>query len=71
MSNPEYVVVVPAYGRDYKTKKEVLADWLDHKDFKIEDMFHGYGRKVNIDDKPANWILEVRYDRLRKVMLIA
>ena len=30
------VVLIPAYGRSYTTKKAVLADWLAGKDFKIE-----------------------------------
>lgn len=30
------VVLIPAYGRSYSTKKAVLADWLAGKDFKIE-----------------------------------
>lgn len=30
------VVLIPAYGRSYFSKKAVLADWLAGKDFKIE-----------------------------------
>ena len=25
----------PAYGRDYKSKAAVLADWNDNKDFRV------------------------------------
>jgi hypothetical protein len=27
---------VPAYGRSYKTNEDLITDWLDGKDFKIE-----------------------------------
>ena len=27
--------LVPAYGRDYKSKAAVLADWNDNKNFRI------------------------------------
>lgn len=30
------VVLIPAYGRSYTTKKAVLSDWLAGKGFKIE-----------------------------------
>jgi len=59
-----YVVAWPAYGRDYTSKKAVLADWKAGKDFRTDE---GY---VNINDKPANVTLEVRYKRLTMAMLI-
>lgn len=31
----EYIEVLPAYGRDYKNKKEIEADLLDGKDFQL------------------------------------
>ena len=31
------VVLLPAYGRKYKTKHEAIADWKSGKDFKIVD----------------------------------
>ena len=64
----EYVSAVPAYGRDYKSKKEVLVDWQAGKDFLIQDMFRsGY---INKNDKPANLVLNVRYKRLTMVCVI-
>ena len=30
------VVLLPAYGRSYTTKKAVMSDWLAGKDFRIE-----------------------------------
>ena len=63
-----YLSAVPAYGRDYKSKKEVLADWNDGKDFLIQDMFHsGY---INKADKPANVTLNIRYKKLTQICVV-
>jgi hypothetical protein len=59
-----FIVAVPAYGRDYTTKEEVLADWADDKDFKIifksED---GGGRYFNRQDMQnlKDTVVEVWY----------
>ena len=64
-----YIVVVPAYGRSYNSKAEVLADWDSLKDFLVQDMFHsGY---INKGDKPTHVSLQVRYGKGNtKVMVI-
>jgi uncharacterized protein YueI len=31
----EYIEVIPAYGRDYKNKKEIEADLLTDRDFQL------------------------------------
>jgi hypothetical protein len=64
----DYLSVVPAYGRDYKSKRAVMADWNDGKDFYVADFRRG--GYININDKPEGVILQVRYDKNRKVMLI-
>ena len=54
------MTVLPAYGRDYKNKDAVLADWLAGKDFKCALT----GQYLSIrDNVPGVWI---RYDKLRK-----
>ena len=56
---------VPAYGRDYKSKAAVLADWKAGKDFK-SDM--GY---LNIHDaKDITSEIWVRYDNQRKLIRV-
>ena len=63
-----YVSAVPAYGRDYTSKKAVLADWNSGKDFRIENMqLSGY---VNKDDKPADMQLNIRYKNLTQIAVI-
>lgn len=64
----DYVSAVPAYGRDYKSKKAVMDDWNAGKDFLVQDMRRsGY---INKDDKPANVILNVRYKNLTQICVI-
>lgn len=66
-----YLTVVPAYGRDYRTKREVTEAWATGKDFRISDMSSpDDGRYVSIRDCPSNTRIRVRYDKLRKVTVI-
>lgn len=63
-----YVSVIPAYGRDYKSKKAVLEDWNANKDFLIQDMeYSGY---ISKSDKPAHFILNIRYNKLQHICVI-
>lgn len=64
----QYISAIPAYGRDYKSKKEVLADWAAGKDFLVQDMMRsGY---INKDDKPANVELHIRYKKMTQIAVI-
>ena len=63
-----YMSAVPAYGRDYKSKKEVLAAWNDGKDFLVQDMFSG--GYINKNDKPACVTLNIRYKNLTQICVI-
>ena len=65
---PRYLSAIPAYGRDYKSKREVLADWNDGKDFLVVDMVEsGY---ISKNDKPADVVLQVRYKKQTMVCVI-
>jgi len=47
----KWLILVPAYGRDYRTPREVLTDWNRDKDFRIQDVSNPYnGRMVNRQD---------------------
>ena len=60
------MLVVPAYGRDYKSAKAAKADWKAGKDFIINDFFSHYdGKPCSIRDTKDQ--VMIRYDRLRKV----
>jgi hypothetical protein len=46
-----YIECIPAYGRDYKSKKEVQTAWDNNHDFMIVSMDHPHrGRYVNKQD---------------------
>ena len=69
---PTHLIALPAYGRDYATEEEVIADWEDHKDFQLEmPLFpHIDRRYINKGDKPSNSRLNIRYARATKVLVI-
>lgn len=59
----QWVEVVPAYGRDYTSQKQIQADWDANKDFKITT-----GGYVNKSDAQRFGLkVIVRYAQLRKV----
>ena len=66
------MTLVPAYGRDYKSKKEVLVDWNEGKDFIIQDMSAGKddGRYINRHDSPKI-SHNIRFKRNMSVCVIA
>lgn len=55
------LLVVPAYGRDYKSKSAIEADLVADKDFRISDMSAGRddGRYVNLSQ-----LVEGQYDEV-------
>ena len=63
--------LVPAYGRDYKSKSALLADWLLGKDFQL--VYSGQYTSVRdiqvIRDRGIS-SLNIRYDNMRKKLII-
>ena len=57
--------LTPAYGRDYKSKKEVLKDFLDGKDFIYNDPFRQCYCSIR-DFKPGD-VVNLRYHKLTRV----
>lgn len=68
----QYITVAPAYGRDYKSKKEVIQAWNDGLDFQIVDMFHGNGKYISKRDVIENpdLVINVRYKRQTMVAVM-
>lgn len=65
-----HITLIPTQFRQYKSAKAVRADWDANKDFRIADMFHpDNGRVINKQDA-AGLTLNIRYDGLRKVVVI-
>lgn len=65
------LTLVPAYNRDYKSGKEVQADWDAGKDFRINDMMHpNDGAYINKEDAPKSANLNIRYKNLTQIKVI-
>ena len=63
-----YLGVSPAYGKDYKTKKELMEGYAAGHDFQIHDMNHPeYGRYININDHPVGTTFMVRHNKQMRV----
>ena len=63
--------LVPAYGRDYAKKNDVLEAYNANKDFKICDMSNRYdGAYVNKKQLNDYKFITIRYGKLRKVVVI-
>ncbi len=67
-----YLTLTPAYGRDYKSRAAVQADWQAGKDFIIANLFHRYdGKPINKEQADAEGItVNIRYRQLRQIMVI-
>lgn len=64
-----YNTVTPAYGKDYKSQKEVKEAWARGDDFK--DARTGLYMSIrDVANEPADVHIEVRYANLRKVVIV-
>lgn len=59
----------PAYGRDYKSKKEVFEAFDSNKDFLTP--FGQYTTKAELakDKSYESNVIQIRYDKLRKTVI--
>lgn len=68
----QYITVVPAYGRDYKSKAAIMADWKEGKDFQIATFGPDDGRYCSSRDTfPAGTVIMGRYKRLEQITKLA
>jgi hypothetical protein len=66
-----YLSAIPAYGRDYTSKKAVLADWEAGLDFYVVPQIPApRGGYVNKDGLPEGTVLNIRYRRLTQICVI-
>ena len=63
-----YLTLLPAYGRDYKTKKAIIEHLNDDRDFlestSLKPINKQQFKELNISS------FNVRYDQLRKIINI-
>jgi hypothetical protein len=65
------MTLVPAYGRDYKNKKDVLADFNAGKDFVIADFLSPYdGKPANKQDLVDEKRIHIRYKKLTQICVV-
>ncbi len=63
--------VIPAYGRDYKSKKAVLESLAQGHDFLISNIMSKWDNKpMSIRDTKGMDTMQVRYGKLRKVAML-
>ncbi len=63
-----YYELTPAYGRDYKSKTEVMAAWYTGKNFQ-GDYQLGF-KPVNLEDIPKPCTVNLRYKGNRSVAVV-
>jgi hypothetical protein len=65
------ITLIPAYGRDYKSKRDVMKDWTDGKDFQIQDISSKWdGSYTSRRDKDKLGVVTIRYNKLRDLHII-
>lgn len=71
LESQDDMTVIPAYGVDYKSQKEVLAAYLAGKDFMIVSI-GDTGRYINREDavKYGAARLTIRFKQQRSVMVL-
>jgi hypothetical protein len=67
------ISVIPAYGRDYKSKREIEMSMKENLDFKISDISSPHdGRYINLAQIVEAGIttVNVRYAKLTKIHVV-
>lgn len=61
------MILEPAYGRDYRSKKAVLDDFLSEKDFILNDLSSQWdGKYINRQQIPKGTAISFRYAKKTK-----
>jgi hypothetical protein len=64
-----HLTVIPAYGRDYKSKKAALTDWNADKDFYVATLGQeGYINRPEAD--AAMLTIGIRYNQQRSIFYV-
>jgi hypothetical protein len=64
------ITLTPAYGRDYKNRREVLAAYVAGKDFIVNDVSNRYhGLPANNADLKGLGNVKFRYGNLNRVFV--
>jgi len=69
----ESITIVPANGRDYKSKKQVQEAWDNNEDFKIAGPLHLSGKYINkrdVEHYSPDAIIWARYVKLTRIVQV-
>lgn len=64
------ITLTPAYGRDYKSKKEIMADIAAGKDFIYNDFSSPHNGRYCSPLTDCQGVVMVRYAKLTKVITV-
>jgi hypothetical protein len=67
------ITVTPAYGRDYRSKAQAIADWEAGKDFILQDITSPWdGKPINKEDAERSGFREVkiRFKQMRQIAVV-
>lgn len=68
MITTDYLTLIPAYGRDYRNKADVIRHFLEGKDFQTTDLSsHAY---LSIRDFHAGVKVTLRYANKTKTCVV-
>lgn len=64
------VTLVPAYGRDYKSKAEVEKDFYANKDFQMASLFQTGMTSCKELVAMGHHTVNIRYNKLQKIAVL-
>ena len=64
-----YIILSPAYGRDYKSGKAAKADFDAGADFRVESIFSGGGQYASKSQLQGH-TCEIRFNQFRGVTVV-
>jgi hypothetical protein len=67
MDRDRDIHATPAYGRDYRNRADVLADWDADKDFRCALTGRYFNKRDLAAFEAQVWL---RYDKIRKVVRV-
>jgi hypothetical protein len=64
------MTLTPAYGRDYKSKKEVLEAFHNNQDFILNSIAGtGICNKKDLEEMESNFV-NIRYKKLTQIVVV-
>jgi len=65
-----HLTISGAYGRDYKSAKSAIEDFLAGKDFHMRSIGHGFGTYCTIRDFQSDLEVGIRYCNDMKICTV-